>query len=107
MFDSHSKEFSWEYVVSDRQLTRSPCELVYAYLVPSAENDSATIYDGHDTSGRAVVKLQGAYGYGTSAEAMQSVPFDPPAPVYCPHGLYVDNAATGTRLFVMWRDLPE
>jgi hypothetical protein len=74
-------------------------------LRPSAVQDTATLYDGESTSGDIVVILQGAYGYGTEAQKMESVPFSPPIPVYCRKGLYVDLGATATRVFVQWREL--
>ena len=100
-----STEYSWAWVTEDRLLSHGPCELVYAYLRPSAVQDTATLYDGENTLGDIVAIMQGAYGYGTSAQKMESVPFSPPVPVYCRKGLFIDLGATDTRVFVLWREL--
>lgn len=105
MYPHESKEYSWAWVTADQLLSHGPCDLLYANMRPSAENDIVTLYDGENTSGGIVAILQGAYDYGAAVQKGQSVSFSPPVPVYCRMGLYVDLGATATRVFVQWREL--
>jgi len=92
-----SKEYSWAWVTAARLLTELECELVCAYLLVSANNGSATIYNGTSTTGETVVTL--------SSAVVTGLPFNPPAPIYCRKGLYVGSFTTVTGILVMWRHL--
>lgn len=92
-----SKEYSWAWVTVDKFLSHGPCELCYAYLVPSAATTDSHIYDGESTKGDKIVTLESA--------AANPRPFSPKVPVYCRKGLYVDVGTSVTGIFVQWREL--
>jgi len=92
-----SKAYSWAWVTADRLLTDKECELVYAYLVPSAATTNSVLYNGTNTGGDPIVTLESAVVTGHK--------FAPPVPVYCPRGLYADVGTSVTGIFVMWRNL--
>ena len=93
----NSKEFSWAWVTDDRVLSLGPCELLYAYLVPSDATTDSVIYNGQNTKGDAIVTLKAA--------AVTGHKFTPKVPVYCDKGLYVDVGTNVSGIFVQWRDL--
>lgn len=92
-----SKEYSWRYVTVDSVLTTLPCELAYAYIVPSGATTDSAIYHGRDAKGEKVIDFKDA--------AVTGHPFDPPVPVYCPNGLFVDVGSNVSGIFVQWRNL--
>lgn len=92
-----SKEYSWAYVTEDRLLTAKDCELIFAYLVPSAATTDSAIYNGENTTGDKIIDFKSA--------AVTGHPFRPPVPVYCRKGLYVDVGTSVSGIFVMWRNL--
>jgi hypothetical protein len=93
-----SKEYAWKWVTADECLTKKPCELLFAELVPNAAGTSTSrLYNGVNTSGVTIVRFRGNGGYHT--------PFRPPQPVYCNRGLYVDVISNVRGIFVMWRVL--
>lgn len=92
-----SQEFSWAWVTADRLLSHGPCELLYAYLVPSGATTDTVLYDGENTNGDHITTLKSA--------AVTGHEFNPPQPVYCRRGLYVDVGTNVTGLFVQWREL--
>jgi len=92
-----SKEYSWAWVTADRLLTNLECELVWAYLVPSAATTDTVLYDGVNTTGDPIVTLESA--------AVTGHKFSPKEPVYCRKGLYVDVGTNVTGVFVQWRNL--
>lgn len=94
-----SQEYSWTHVTDDQLLSTGPCELVYASIAVGSANNKATFYNGVGTNNPIVVILQTA--------ARTSVDFNPPKPVYCSKGLYVDLTSNVDGLFVMWRELPK
>lgn len=97
MENVESKEYSWKFVTADELLTRSPCELIFAYLVVSAASTDTHLYDGENTAGKKLVTLECA--------AVTGHPFRPSIPIYCRRGLYVDVGTNVTGVFVQWRDL--
>ena len=92
-----SKAYSWDLVTADRRLYQGPCELLYAYLVPSGATTDSALYDGVDTKGTKIVTLKEA--------AVSGHEFKPPRPVYCKMGLYVDVGTSVSEVFVQWRAL--
>ncbi|MCK9598668.1 MAG: hypothetical protein M0R06_06480 [Sphaerochaeta sp.] len=92
-----SKEYSWARVTADQKLNQGPCELIYAYLVPSGATTDSVIYNGVDTSGEKIVTLK--------EEAVSGHPFKPPVPVFCSKGLFVDVGSSVSEIFVLWRNL--
>lgn len=92
-----SKEYSWAYVTSSRLLSDGPCELVYAYLVPSTATTDTVLYNGRNTSGEVIVTLKAAVITGHR--------FTPRVPVYCDKGIYVSLSANASGIFVQWRNL--
>ena len=92
-----SKEYSWVWVTYDQLLSHGPCELLFAYLVPSAATTDSVLYDGESTSGDPIVTLKAAVVTGH--------PFKPPMPIYCRRGLYADVGTSVTGIFVQWRNL--
>ena len=92
-----SKEISWAWVTADRLLSHGPCELLYAHLVVSAADAVSYLYDGENTGGDKIVTLESA--------AITGLNFNPPKPIYCRRGLYVDKGTNVTGIFVQWREL--
>lgn len=92
-----SKVYSWAYVTASRLLRDGPCELVFAYLVPSAATTDTNLYNGRSASGELITTLKAAVVTGHE--------FKPPVPVYCLRGLYVSLSANASGVFVMWRNL--
>ncbi len=92
-----SKNYSWQYVTIDSQLCEGPCELVSAYLVVSAASTDSAIYNGMGTKGDKIVDLKSA--------AVTGHLFNPPVPVYCNKGLYVDVGTSVSGILVQYRKL--
>lgn len=90
-----SKSVSRQWVTADALLAEKECELLFAYLVPSAANADVTLYDGENTTGSLIATLKEA--------AVSGHEFNPPAPIYCHKGLYVDVGSNVTGVLVMWR----
>jgi hypothetical protein len=97
--DCRSKEYSWAWVTGDRKLTDRPAELVAAYLVVSAASIDSAIYNGSDTSGDKILALESA--------AVTNLAFEPPVPIYCSKGIFVDIGTAVTGILVQWRNLEE
>lgn len=92
-----SKRYSWDFVTTDRVLNSGPCELLFAYLVPSGATTDSALYDGISTSGKRIATLK--------VSSVDGVAFSPPVPIYCDTGLYVDVGTSVTGILVMWRGL--
>jgi len=92
-----SKEFSWAWVTADGLLSHGPCELVSAYLVPSAATTDTVLYNGENDQGDPIITLKAA--------TVRIMPFNPKEPVYCRRGLYVDVGSNVSGIFVQWREL--
>lgn len=90
-----SKECLWEFVTADRCLTRNPCELLFAQLVPSGTTTTTSIYNGVDTNGQKIIQL--------NASTATNKTFRPGVPVYCERGLYIDIGSSVTGCFVIWK----
>ena len=94
----NSKEYSWKWVTQDELLSHGPCELLYAQLIPqSAATATSTLYDGENTKGDIISSFR-------TAES-RPCEIDPPVPIYCRRGLYIDIAAQTKGIFVQWREL--
>ena len=94
-----SKDYSWAWVTGDRKLTDQKSELVAAYLVVSAASTDSAIYNGSDTSGDKILALESA--------AITNLPFEPPVPIYCGKGIFVDVGTNVTGILVIWRNLEQ
>ena len=92
-----SQDYSWEYVIADKKLSDGPCELVYACLVPSASTTTSALYNGKSVSGAKIVDLKVA--------TVDNFQFEPPVPIYCDGGLFVDVGTSVTGILVQWREL--
>lgn len=92
-----SKEVSWIWLTVDTMLAPGECELIYAYVVPSAADADVTFYSGENTTGQQVVQIKEA--------AISGHAFWPAVPVYCRKGLYVDVGSNVTGVLVVWRGL--
>lgn len=92
-----SKDYSWDYVTGDRCVRTGPCELVSAYLVPSAGTTDSALYDGTDSKGKKIADLKEA--------AISGHPFSPLIPIYCAKGLFVDVGTSVSGILVQWRNL--
>ncbi len=96
----HSSEaYSWKWVTADEKLTSGPCELVFAYMVPSASTSDTILYDGSNVKGTQIVTLESTVAIGHD--------FTPPVPVFCHNGIFVDVGSSVTGVFVMWRELED
>lgn len=92
-----SKEYSWAWVTSDQCLRHGECELIAAYLVPSGATTDSALYDGESAAELPIIILK--------AEVIRTLPFEPPVPIYCRRGLYVDVGTSVTGILVIWRNL--
>jgi hypothetical protein len=95
--EGDSRSVSRQWVTADALLAEKECELLFGYLVPSAANADVSLYDGENTTGSLIATLKAA--------AVSGHPFEPPVPVYCRKGLYVDVGSNVTGILVMWRGL--
>jgi hypothetical protein len=95
--DGDSKAYSWAWVTGDRKLTDRESELVAAYLVVSAASTDSAIYNGADTSGDKILDLKSA--------AITNLAFEPPVPIYCSKGIFVDVGTNVSGILVLWRNL--
>ena len=93
--EGESRLISRQWVTASALLAEKECELLFAYLVPSAANASVTLYDGENTTGDLIATLKEA--------AVSGHEFTPPVPIYCRKGLYVDVGSNVTGVLVMWR----
>jgi len=91
----NSRQISRQWVAANALLAEKECELVYAYLAPSAANADVSLYDGENTSGDLICTLKSAVVTGHE--------FRPPEPIHCHKGLYVDVGSNVTGILVMWR----
>lgn len=94
-----SKEYSWKWITASELLSRSPCELVYAFVFADGAHSGVYLYDGEDTSGKIIAQFQSGQKQGE--------PFSPRVPVYCRRGLYAVVASNVTGIFVQWREIPQ
>jgi hypothetical protein len=92
-----SKQYSWAWVTADQCLCHVECELLYAFITPSAAEAEVYIYDGENTNGDKIFKFVTA--------SKNTRPFAPKVPVYCRRGLYVDIVKNTEGVFVQWRVL--
>jgi hypothetical protein len=92
-----SRTVSRQWVTVDTVLCEKECELLFAYLVPSAAGADATLYNGDNATGELIATLESAAKTGHK--------FRPPVPVYCARGLFIDIGSNVTGVFVMWRGL--
>ena len=83
------------WITAAEVLCATPCELIYAYLVPSAAAAAVTLYDGLDTEGKIIATLEQA--------AKTSIAFDPPEPILCSQGLYAGSFTNVTGILVVYR----
>lgn len=92
-----SKAYSWKWVTASELLSHGACELLCAFVTPSKPQAEVDIYDGENTSGDFLTRME------TSSQCC--LPFLPKQPVYCRRGLYI-NIIKGTMgIFVQWREL--
>jgi len=88
-----------KWVIVDQVLTTRPCELIYAIAITNdSDPRDNKIYDGENTNGELIVNLQ--------TKLNSNVVFNPPEPVKCHRGLYIDFGDNTEGVFVMWRNLP-
>ncbi len=92
-----SSEWGWSYVTADQLLTKEPCEVAYAQLVPSGAVTDTYLYHGANTNGEKIIALVSA--------AVTGHEFRPAVPVFCRRGLYVDIGSNTTGVFVQWRNV--
>ena len=91
-----SKEYSWKWVTADEVLSKVACDFIYSKHVPStAATSTIDIYDGENTSGKIIAKCRTA--------SSRPAKVDPPVPIYCRRGLYVDIKANCLGVLVIWR----
>ena len=95
--DRQDRSVKWRFVTADMQLKQGRCELIYAFLSPSGASTANDIYDGISTNGDRIVRLEAAGETG--------LPFNPPTPIPCNKGLFVDVGTNTTGILVIWRDL--
>jgi len=92
-----SKECSWKWITADELLSHGACELISIAQTSSDDTSDATFYDGEDTNGKTILKLEALAN--RTAFAKFNVP------IYCRRGLYVDVGSNVTGILVQWREL--
>jgi len=92
-----SKEYSWAWVTTDRQLSDGPCELLMVSIVPSATTADTVVYDGDNDTGDEIIQF--------SITIVLNWDFKPPVPIYCRKGLYITVGTNVVGVFVQWREL--
>lgn len=92
-----SKEYSWKFITADECLSHRACELCCTYQVPNKPNSEVDIYDGENTNGDRITRVE------TSSQCCLS--FCPKEPVYCRRGLYINIIKGTLGIFVQWREL--
>ena len=95
--EQDSRTISRQWVTVDTLLCARECELLFAYMVPSAATADVTLYNGDNNTGELIATLKSAVVTGHK--------FKPPVPVYFPKGLFVDIGSNVTGVFIMWRGL--
>ena len=97
-----SKEYAWKYVTADELLCPTACDFIYAKLVGKEAAGEANLYDGENTLGKQIVRLDSG--------GLWNCECSPPVPVYCRRGLYLGDTATDTvtidGVLVIWRPRP-
>lgn len=84
----------WQWVTSDQVISKRPCWLHAAYLVPSGADADATLYDGENATEPKIITID--------ASSVDLTPFEPPKPVYCSRGLFVDIGSNVSGVLVIW-----
>lgn len=95
--EGDSRTVSRQWVTAHALLCEKECELLFAYLAPSAATADVTLYDGENITGELIATLKSA--------AVTGHKFKPPVPIHCRKGLYVYVGSNVTGLFVMWKVL--
>lgn len=95
MRELESRDYSWRYITSSSMITDQPCELVCVDMCPSAGAAQITIYNGIDASGNVIQNIYAA--------VQLNMPFNPPKPIYCSKGIYIDHTANITSTLVQFR----
>lgn len=92
-----SKEYSWAWIEEDQLLSHGACELVYAVLTSKDAVGTVYIYDGENTNGDLIARLE--------CGVKRSQEFKPAKPIYCRRGLYIDIYEKLYGVFVQWKEL--
>ena len=91
-----SKEYSWKWITASELLCPVACDFISAHLVPDAAGTAtATIYDGESTSGDIIIRVRTAVSRHCDLE--------PPVPIYCRRGLYIEIITNTRGVLVQWR----
>lgn len=91
------KPAAWRWVTADEKLSPGPCELLAVYATAAAAVGSLTMRHGTNDKGGVIVILE--------ANTNVTEHFQPPEPVPCETGLFVDMGSNITGAFVQWREL--
>jgi len=95
-----SKEYSWKWITADELLCKTPCEICHVLLTCKGANCRVEIYDGEDTSGKYIARVE--------ALANRSVSIDIHHHIYCERGLYLDlYEDTVNGVLVQWLEVPQ
>lgn len=97
MDNRKSIEYNWEWVTASRILSKVPCELVYAQVVPTGAVATTAFYEGENAQAREIIQF--------AITVVLNWTFDPAVPVYCQHGLYLIIDQNTAGVFVQWREL--
>jgi hypothetical protein len=93
--DGDSRQYSRQWLTASALLAEKECELLFAYLLPTAGTDTVSLYDGENTTGELIATLKSA--------AVTGHKFKPPVPIYCRKGLYASVSGSITGVLIMWR----
>jgi hypothetical protein len=90
----YNKDVQSELFTADAVISKRPCWLHYAQVVPSGGTTDTYLYDGQNTNGKRLIALNAAVA------TVQA--FSPAKPVLCKQGLYVDIGTNCSGVFVQW-----
>lgn len=94
-----SKEYSWKWVTASELLSTRPCEICTIIQTCKTTNCRTHIYDGENTTGRMVMRLE--------ALANRSVAANIHHHIYCRRGLYVELSGDTHGVFIQWLERPQ
>ena len=93
-----SKDYSWEWLTTDKKLSDGPAELVHVHQIVTAASTGCNLYNGRSASGKLAINL--------SCNTFNNPHFDPSVPLYMGNGIYFTIGTNTAGVMVQWRDLP-
>lgn len=93
------RQFAWDNISASRLVCKTACELHFAILTAGSSNSYATFYDGENTNGRKIAKVE------VNEYPSEKVHFG--KGIYCESGLYVELESGMDEVLVQYLPLPK